>query len=82
MVICLSSVFEKFPWKKDKKLVDEAKELFAKRQYEKWVIFRFGHELGDLDDIDLIFPSQYPDAILVKVRNGEVVEALNVEFEE
>lgn len=51
--------------------------------YENWVIFRFGCELSNIDDVDLIFRGQrYPDAILVRVRNGEIKEALNVEFEE
>ena len=83
----MCSVDEKFPWKKDKKLFDEAIELFEKRrEYENWVIFRFGCELSDLDDIDLIFrgPNEYPDAILVKVdaRTGKISKALDVEFEE
>jgi len=52
-----------------------------KRQYEKWVIFRFGMELRDLEDIDLIFrgPNEFPDAVLVNMKTEE---ALNVEFEE
>ena len=77
----MSSVFEKIPWKKDKELLDEVDQLFLKRQYENWVIFRFGCELGDADDIDLVFRGKYPDAILVK-RTEEELEALNVEFEE
>jgi len=78
----MSNFFEKFPWKKDKELFEEATELFTKRQYENWVIFRFGCDLEDADDLDLIFRGRYPDAILIKVREGEIVEALNVEFEE
>ncbi|MFX1513019.1 MAG: hypothetical protein ACFFCQ_10565 [Promethearchaeota archaeon] len=75
---------DSFPWKKDLELVDEAQELFNKKQYENWVIFRFGSELASIDDVDLIFraPTDYPDAILVKVKNGEILQALNAEFEE
>ena len=77
----MSSVFEKFPWKKDKELLKEATELFTKRQYENWVIFSFGYELGKrkTDYIDLVFRGKYPDAILVNERTKE---ALNIEFEE
>jgi hypothetical protein len=75
----MTSVVKKFPWKKDKELFEEATELLTKRQYEDWVIFRFGYELGDLDDVDLIFRDKYPDATLV---NAKSEEALNVEFEE
>jgi len=77
----LCSVVEKFPWRKDKKLLDEVDQLFLKRQYEKWVIFRFGCELGHRNDIDIVFRGKFPDAILVK-GTGEELEALNVEFEE
>lgn len=78
----MSSVFDRLPWRKDEKLFEEAGKLFTKRQYENWVIFKFGYELGDVDDIDIIFRNRYPDAILVKVRDGEVVNGLYVEFEE
>lgn len=79
-------VFEKFPWKKDLEMIEEAGELFEKRQYENWVIFRFGCELGEknIDDVDLIFRGQeYPDAILLIFdEKGNVLKGLYVEFEE
>lgn len=75
----MSSVFEKFPWRKDEELFNQATDLLTKRQYENWVIFRFGYELGDVEDIDIIFRGRYPDATLVNVRTEE---SLNVEFEE
>jgi len=79
----LSSVFDKLPWKKDKKLFDEATELLAKRQYENWVIFRLGMELAEVDDIDVVFRGNtYPDATLMKRISDEDFETLNVEFEE
>jgi len=77
--LCLT--FEKLPWKEDKDLLEEVDQLFVKRQYENWVIFRFGCELGDRDGVDLVFRGKYPDAILVKMT-GEKLEALNIEFEE
>jgi len=69
--------------KNRRKKIDEATERFSERQYENWVIFRFGCELGDRGDIDLIFraPNEYPDAQLIKVRNGEILWELDVEFE-
>ena len=79
MAIDLHSNFGMLPWKKDKELFDKAVELLAKRQYENWVIFRFGMELTDVDDIDLIFRGKYPDAILINAKTEEV---LNIEFEE
>jgi len=79
MVVGLSSDFDKFPWKRDKKLFDEAIELLARRQYENWVIFRFGMELADVDNIDIIFRGKYPDAVLINAKTGE---ALKIEFEE
>lgn len=75
----MSSYFDKFPWKKDKKLFEEAMELLTKRQYENWVIFRFGMELANVDNIDVVFRNKYPDAILINVRTEE---ALNIEFKE
>ena len=75
----MGSVFQRFPWKRDKELFEKAMELLTVRQYENWVIFRFGIELADVDDIDLIFRGRYPDAILINARTEE---ALNVEFEE
>jgi len=79
----------KFPWKKDEKLFFEAMELRGtKNQYENWVIFNFGRDLGKnkkYDNIELIFrpPTGYPDAILVRLGDGvEILEALNIEFEE
>lgn len=81
-MICLCSVFEKFPWIKDEELFDEATELLTKRQYENWVIFRFGIELANVDDIDVVFRGKYPDAILIKRTGEEAFETLNVEFEE
>jgi len=73
-------VFGKFRWRKDR-LFEEAMGIPGKRQYENWVIFRFGMELRDLEDIDLIFrgPNEFPDAVLVNMKTEE---ALNVEFEE
>jgi len=79
VVVSLSSYFDKFPWKKDKKLFGEAMELLTKRQYENWVIFRFGMELANVDNIDIVFRNKYPDAILINTRTEE---ALNIEFEE
>lgn len=83
-MIRLCSIFERLPWKKDKKLFDEAVELLTKRQYENWVIYRFGIELADVENIDLVFrpPTEYPDAILIRRINEENIETLNVEFEE
>lgn len=87
-MIGLSSVFEKFPWKKDKELFEEAAQLFAKRQYENYVIYRFGGDAEtarrDIYDtkgerIDLVFRDGYPDAILYNV---DTEEALKIEFEE
>jgi hypothetical protein len=79
----LSSVYEKFPWKKDEKLSDKAGELLAKRQYENWVIFKFAQELANVDDVDIVFRgNEYPDAILIKRIGDEDFETLNVEFEE
>jgi len=41
--------------------------LLEKRQYESWVIFRFGLDLANIEDIDLVFRgNEYPDAILIK----------------
>jgi len=75
----LSTILESFPWKKDRGLFDQAINLLTRRQYENWVIFRFGYELGDLEDVDLIFQGRYPDAILINVKTEE---ALRIEFEE
>lgn len=77
----MSSVFKKFPWKKDKDLFEEATELFTKRQYENWVIFEFGYKLAtsELSGIDLVFRGRGPDAILI---NEKTEETLNIEFEE
>ena len=75
----MSSDFDEFPWKKNKKLFGEATELLTRRQYENWVIFRFGIELANVDDVDVVFRGKYPDAILV---NAKTEEALNIEFEE
>jgi len=71
--------FDKLPWKKDEKLFNEAIELLGRRQYEDWVIFRFGMEIANVDNIDIIFRSKFPDAILVNVKTDE---SLNIEFEE
>jgi len=83
-VMRLCSIFEKLPWKKDEKLFDEATELLTKRQYENWVIYRFGIELAETEDIDLVFrpPKEYPDAILIQRISEEDIKTLNVEFEE
>jgi deoxyadenosine/deoxycytidine kinase len=82
-----------FPWKKDEKLYKEAKSIPRKRFYEQWTIYAFGFLMGvtaarlekelkvplEKFPFDLVFRSEYPDAILV---NENTKETLNVEFEE
>lgn len=76
----MSSVYDDFPWKKNGTLFNESAERLEKRLYENWVIFRFGIELAN-EDLDVIFRDEYPDAILVRKRNGHF-ETLAIEFEE
>lgn len=76
---------EDFPWRIDAKLVDEVHSLLSSNKltlYENWVIFRFGCELGNVEDVDLVFRRKYPDALLVRMKDGEIDQALNIEFEE
>ncbi len=74
-----------FPWKKDEKLLAEAKEL-EDSLYENQVIFMFGYQLGTvkteyaIKHLHLLFrsPNQFSDAILFRDDTNEV---LNIEFE-
>ena len=82
-----------FPWKKDKKLYEEAKSIPKERFYENWAIYAFGFQMGvtasklehelkvplEKFPFDLIFRGEYPDAVLV---NENTKETLNIEFEE
>ena len=82
-----------FRWTKDKKLYGEAKRIGSKRFYENWVIYAFGFMMGvtasklehelkvplEKFPFDLVFRSEYPDAILV---NKNTKETLDMEFEE
>lgn len=74
-----------FPWKKDAKLLAEAKELESSL-YENEAIFMFGFQLGklykdiELEHLHLYFrsPNQFPDAIPFRDDTNEVI---NIEFE-
>lgn len=75
-----------FPFKKDNKLLLEAKELRENTLYENEAVFMFGFQLGkvynelQLELLHLVFrsPQSYPDAILFREDTEEV---LNIEFE-
>lgn len=72
-----------FPWKRDAKLEAEARELEGlDKLLENEVVFDFGFRLGryakDLEHIDIVFRSKFPDALLV---NKDTNEVMNVEFE-
>jgi hypothetical protein len=78
----MQKVFDRLSWKTDKKLFQEVRDLLTKKQYEDWVIFRFGCIMGEMENIDLVFTGNYPDAILYRLENEEIVDALRIEFEE
>lgn len=75
-----------FPWKRDTRLLAEAKELSESKLYENEAIFMFGFQLGrlytniNLGHLHLHFrsPNGYPDAIFFREDTSEVI---NVEFE-
>lgn len=82
-----------FPWRKDDKLLEEAKSMVENESYENEVIFRFGLLLGlSLHEVDAVSfnfsdfnlhlhyraPNVSPDAILFRDDTGEV---MNIEFE-
>ena len=74
-------MFQKFPWKDDDKLLDEANDLITlKGRYESYALFDLGEKLA-ITSIDLAFrlPTRYPDAILIDLETNKT---LNVEFEE
>lgn len=82
-----------FPWRKDEKLYEEAKNIPRKRFYESWTVYMFGFQMGvtasklehelkvplEKFPFDLVFRGEYPDAILI---NENTKETLNIEFEE
>jgi hypothetical protein len=78
----MSTLIQKFPWKKNEDLYNEADQLATtKRRYENYAIFCLGAFLANAEGVDIVFrsPNEYPDAILV---DFETEKTLNVEFEE
>lgn len=74
-----------FPWKRDAKLLAEAKELEG-YLYENEAIYMFGFQLGklykdiELEHLHLYFrsPNRFPDAVLFR---DDTEEVLDIEFE-
>lgn|SRR4030066_957437 len=83
----MSSVIEKFPWKRNEDLYNEACRLVASKwRYEDYAAFGLGPRVlgaffANAEAIDVVFRSRnaYPDAILV---DSETKKTLDVEFEE
>ena len=83
----MSSIIEKFPWKKNEDLYNEVCHLAtSKWHYENYATFGVGpRALGaffaNAKAINVVFRSRnaYPDAILVDFETGKT---LTVEFEE